>query len=129
MCNATDGANPVSACTCAASATFSSTDRGAPADPNTLNRVPEFPNAHDGNSIACRASWSVMSSKIMSEAVLWSVGEPQTELEAAASRSEYADDNIELDRFTRAASIALTTLVLEESKRFTPPGNPANAGP
>ena len=43
MCRATDGASPVKRCTVAASATFSSTVRGVPGVPKTLNRVPELP--------------------------------------------------------------------------------------
>ena len=56
MCSATEGASPVNRCTVAASATFSSTVRGVPGVPNTLNRVPELPNAHDGTSIAWPSS-------------------------------------------------------------------------
>ena len=52
MCSATVGASPVNRCTTAASAIFSRTVRGVPGVPNTLNRVPEFPNAHEGSSIA-----------------------------------------------------------------------------
>ena len=43
MCSATLGARPVNRCTAAASAIFSSTVRGVPGEPNTLNRVPELP--------------------------------------------------------------------------------------
>ena len=43
MCSATLGARPVNRCTAAASAIFSSTLRGVPGEPNTLNRVPELP--------------------------------------------------------------------------------------
>ena len=43
MCSATDGASPVKRCTAAASAIFSSTVRGVPGEPKTLNRVPELP--------------------------------------------------------------------------------------
>src|SRR5262245_21158202 len=56
MCSATDGAAPVWACTCAASASFSRTVRGVPAAGHTRKRVPELPNAHEGSSIATRAS-------------------------------------------------------------------------
>ena len=42
-----------SGCTCAASASFSYGSRGTPAWAKTLKRVPEFPYAHDGVSIAC----------------------------------------------------------------------------
>jgi hypothetical protein len=52
MCNATLGARPVNRWTVAASAIFSWTVRGVPGVLNTLNRVPEFPNAHEGSSIA-----------------------------------------------------------------------------
>jgi hypothetical protein len=52
MCRATVGATPVNACTWAASASFSWGVRGTPACVNTLNRVPEFPYAHDGVSTA-----------------------------------------------------------------------------
>src|SRR6516165_7523140 len=51
MCTATDGATPVYLCTWAASSIFSSGVRGTPGWANTLNRVPLFPNAHDGSSI------------------------------------------------------------------------------
>src|SRR5215470_20195304 len=53
MCTATVGATPVYLCTCAASSIFSSTVRGTPGWVNTLNRVPVFPNGHDGVSIRC----------------------------------------------------------------------------
>ena len=43
MCSATLGASPVNRCTVAASAIFSSTVRGVPGVPKTLNRVPELP--------------------------------------------------------------------------------------
>src|SRR6266496_3961505 len=53
MCSATLGATPVCAWTCAASSSFSYALRGTPGWAKTLKRVPEFPNAHDGNSIRC----------------------------------------------------------------------------
>src|SRR5215831_5470551 len=53
MCTATLGATPVYLWTCAASSIFSVTVRGTPGWANTLNRVPVFPNAHDGVSIRC----------------------------------------------------------------------------
>src|SRR4029453_11105041 len=56
MCRATVGAPPVWALTCAASATFSYGSRGTPACGNTLNRVPEFPKAHEGSSMRCARS-------------------------------------------------------------------------
>jgi L-lactate utilization protein LutB len=56
MCTATLGATPVYRCTCAASSIFSVTVRGTPGWANTLNRVPVFPNAHDGTSIRCARS-------------------------------------------------------------------------
>ncbi len=43
MCRETSGARPVNRFTAAASAIFSCTVRGVPAEPNTLNRVPELP--------------------------------------------------------------------------------------
>ncbi len=49
------GARPVKRCTWAASAIFSCTVRGVPGWPNTLNRVPELPNAQEGSSIGCSA--------------------------------------------------------------------------
>ena len=58
MCRATEGASPVSSFTFAASVSFSWTVRGVPAVANTLKRVPEFPNAHEGSSIAWRARTS-----------------------------------------------------------------------
>src|SRR3954454_19010571 len=61
MCNATDGARPVSSCTFAASAIFSSTVRGVPGVANTLNRVPELPNAQEGSSILKESSGSMTS--------------------------------------------------------------------
>src|SRR5689334_10179734 len=65
MCSATDGASPVNRCTVAASAIFSCTVRGVPGVPNTLNRVPELPYAHEGTSMA-RCSRSVaMSAKLL----------------------------------------------------------------
>src|SRR6188768_3611180 len=63
MCSATVGASPVWRCTCAASAIFSYGSRGTPGCANTLKRVPELPNAHDGSSIACTASWSEIEAK------------------------------------------------------------------
>src|SRR5215469_9998881 len=51
MCSAMLGAAPVKRCTCAASLIFSYGLRGTPGCGNTLNRGPELPNAHDGNSI------------------------------------------------------------------------------
>src|SRR5580704_9696773 len=56
MCTATLGATPVNRCTWAASSIFSVTVRGTPGWANTLNRVPVFPNAHDGVSIRCARS-------------------------------------------------------------------------
>src|SRR3954447_7208578 len=50
MCNDTRGATPVYRCTCAASAIFSNGSRGTPGCENTLNRVPELPNAQLGTS-------------------------------------------------------------------------------
>src|SRR5215469_9708209 len=51
MCTAMRGATPVYLCTWAASSAFSHGSRGTPGWLNTLNRVPLFPNAHDGSSI------------------------------------------------------------------------------
>src|SRR6476661_8774697 len=65
MCSATDGARPVSWCTCAASASFSSIVRGVPGVAKTLKRVPELPNAQEGSSIAWSSSWAAMSSKLV----------------------------------------------------------------
>ncbi len=56
---ATAGASPVSRCTVAASASFSSMVRGVPGVPNTLKRVPEFPNAQEGSSMARLSSEGV----------------------------------------------------------------------
>src|SRR5690242_1837352 len=56
MCSATRGASPVSSWTLAASEIFSYGSRGTPGWVNTLNRVPELPNAHDGSSISCSSS-------------------------------------------------------------------------
>jgi hypothetical protein len=54
--SATVGATPVNSCTFAASRSFSQGSRGTPAWAKTLNRVPEFPYAHDGVSIFCAVS-------------------------------------------------------------------------
>src|SRR3954465_12629532 len=67
MCSATVGATPVNRCTSAASATFSYGSRGTARCANTLNRVPELPNAQDGSSIrwdrsAATTAWSVVTS-------------------------------------------------------------------
>lgn len=64
MCSATVGATPVNACTWAASSSFSCGVRGTPCCANTLNRVPEFPYAHDGVSTAwvLRAAFAAASS-------------------------------------------------------------------
>src|SRR5262245_14264138 len=67
MWRATVGATPVKRWTCAASATFSNGSRGTPCWANTLNRVPEFPKAHDGNSIRCVRS--VASTAALADAV------------------------------------------------------------
>src|SRR3954453_12644108 len=70
MCSATVGATPVWRWTCAASAIFSYGSRGTPACANTLNRVPELPNAQDGTSTVCArkarrtASWLVINSPV-----------------------------------------------------------------
>ena len=56
MCRATLGATPVNRCTWAASAIFSCGVRGTPGWANTLNRVPELPNAHDGSLDPLRPS-------------------------------------------------------------------------
>ncbi len=56
MCSDTRGATPVYRCTWAASSSFSYGSRATPGWPNTLNRVPELPNAHDGSSMVCSAS-------------------------------------------------------------------------
>src|ERR1019366_10638681 len=63
MCSATVGDSAVNVFTCAASAIFSCGVRGVPGVPNTLNRVPELPNAHDGNSIVCSPSRGAISEK------------------------------------------------------------------
>src|SRR4051794_17733530 len=62
MCSATLGATPVCRCTRAASAIFSYGSRGTPGCANTLNRVPELPNAQEGSSMCCRRSTSFTSS-------------------------------------------------------------------
>src|SRR4051794_32646309 len=59
MWSATVGATPVYRWTCAASAIFSYGSRGTPAWANTLNRVPELPNAHEGSSMRWPRSVSV----------------------------------------------------------------------
>src|SRR3954451_4857069 len=51
MCSDTRGATPVYRCTCAASEIFSNGSRGTPGWENTLNRVPELPNAQLGTSM------------------------------------------------------------------------------
>src|SRR4249920_3696628 len=53
MCSAMVGATPVYRCTWEASAIFSYGSRGTPGWANTLNRVPELPNAQEGSSMAC----------------------------------------------------------------------------
>src|SRR6478609_3506543 len=60
MWRATFGARPVKRLTVAASAIFSSTERGVPGVPNTLNRVPELPKAHEGSSMAWPSSWGAI---------------------------------------------------------------------
>src|SRR5215472_13062358 len=66
MCTAMLGAAPVNACTWAASSAFSHGVRGTPGWPNTLNRVPVLPNAHEGSSISCcrRAALTAARSRI-----------------------------------------------------------------
>lgn len=51
MCRDTRGVIPVYRWTWAASESFSKGSRGVPGLPNTLKRVPEFPNAHEGSSM------------------------------------------------------------------------------
>src|SRR3954462_10950188 len=51
MCSDTRGVTPVYRCTCAASEIFSNGSRGTPGWENTLNRVPELPNAQLGTSM------------------------------------------------------------------------------
>jgi hypothetical protein len=51
MCTAMLGAAAVYLWTWAASSAFSYGVRGTPGWPNTLNRVPLFPNAQEGSSI------------------------------------------------------------------------------
>src|ERR1700722_10956046 len=66
MCTAMLGATPVKRWTWAASSVFSQGVRGTPGWPNTLNRVPVFPNAHEGSSISCsrRAALTPARSRI-----------------------------------------------------------------
>src|SRR6266511_5787537 len=63
MCSATLGATPVCAWTRAASSSFSYGVLGTPGCANTLKRVPELPNAHDGSSICCRLSASLAAAR------------------------------------------------------------------
>src|SRR6266581_59746 len=63
MCTAMAGATPVKRCTWAASCAFSHGVRGTPGWLNTLNRVPEFPNAQEGSSIWCVRSASLTPSR------------------------------------------------------------------
>src|SRR5229473_4359870 len=63
MCTAMAGAAPVKRCTWAASCAFSHGVRGTPGWLNTLNRVPEFPNAQEGSSIWCVRSASLTPSR------------------------------------------------------------------
>src|SRR3954453_18267378 len=65
MCSATLGATPVYFWTTAASAIFSSGFRGTPGWLNTLNRVPEFPKAHEGSSISWRRRAAFTASVVM----------------------------------------------------------------
>src|SRR5687768_13174996 len=80
MCSATDGASDVSRLTSAASAIFSNGSRGTPGWANTLNLVPEFPNAHDGSS---------MSRVLMPSATNWSI------IPALLSRSRQVEHLLE----------------------------------
>src|SRR6516162_154432 len=66
MCTAMLGATPVNRWTWAASSAFSHGVRGTPGWPNTLNRVPVFPNAQEGSSISCcrRAALTAARSRI-----------------------------------------------------------------
>src|SRR5580700_11259749 len=63
MCTAILGATPVNRWTCAASSAFSHGVRGTPGWPKTLNRVPVFPNAHEGSSICCARSASLTTAR------------------------------------------------------------------
>src|ERR1700730_7914049 len=65
MCSETEGATLVYRCTCAASAIFSYGSRGTPGWANTLNRVPELPNAQDGSSIVCSRRTLLTASRSM----------------------------------------------------------------
>src|SRR3954464_9130857 len=77
MCTATLGATPVKSCTCAAPSIFSCGVRGTPCWAKTLNRVPEFPYAHEGVSICWRrrASFTALVSFTLASllSVTWSV--------------------------------------------------------
>src|SRR5271165_4388880 len=66
MCTAMLGTTPVKRWTWAASSAFSQGVRGTPGWPNTLNRVPVFPNAQEGSSISCcrRAALTAARSRI-----------------------------------------------------------------
>src|SRR5271154_1568212 len=63
MCTAMLGATPVNRWTCAASSAFSHGVRGTPGWPNTLNRVPVFPNAQEGSSILCCRSAALTAAR------------------------------------------------------------------
>src|SRR4029078_9839175 len=79
MCSATLGAAPVNWCTWAASAFFSYGSRGTPFWANTLNLVPEFPNAHEGNSmLRSRKPSAIRCSGVMSSPPL-AYGHPMRE--------------------------------------------------
>src|ERR1700736_1146830 len=65
MCSESEGATLVYRCRCAASAIFSYGSRGTPGWANTLNRVPELPNAQDGSSIVCSRRTLLTASRSM----------------------------------------------------------------
>src|SRR5262245_15308474 len=73
MCSATLGAAPVNRWTWAASAIFSYGSRGTPCWANTLNLVPELPNAHEGSStFRSRMPVATACSVVISVLLAWS---------------------------------------------------------
>src|SRR5450830_1152639 len=88
MWRATVGDRPVYLFTWAASAIFSCGVRGVPGVPNTLKRVPELPNAHEGSSMACWARADVIPERsVMSMLIRFCV--------AVRFLAAYADQGVE----------------------------------
>jgi hypothetical protein len=71
MCSATDGARPVYRVHLRRVGDLLERVARHARLENTLKRVPELPNAHDGSSMASRDRSAVMSAKVVMHVPLW----------------------------------------------------------